>query len=62
MSSSELNEGDEIMLLDSKQRRYLVTLQSGKEFHSHAGFIPHDEIIGAGEGAVLTSTRGASYT
>lgn len=50
------------MLLDSKQRRYLVTLQSGKEFHSHAGFIPHDEIIGAGEGAVLSSTRGASYT
>ena len=51
-----------VLLLDSKQRRYLVTLQSGKEFHSHAGYISHDEILGAGEGALLRSTRGASYT
>ena len=51
-----------VLLLDSKQRRYLITLQSGKEFHSHAGFIEHDEILGAGEGALLRSTRGASYT
>lgn len=62
MSASELHEGDVVVLLDNKHRRYLLTLQSGKEFHSHAGYIAHDEIIGAGEGAVLTSTRGATYT
>lgn len=62
MSASELHEGDLVLLLDSKSRRYLVTLQAGKEFHSHSGFIPHEEIIGAGEGAVLKSTRGATYT
>mgnify|MGYP000965603034 CR=1 FL=1 len=51
-----------VLLLDSKQRQYLVTLQLGKEFHSHAGYISHEEIIGAGEGVTLRSTRGASYT
>ena len=59
---SMLSEGDLVLLLDSKARRYLLTLQPGKEFHSHAGYISHDEIIGAGEGATLRSTRGATYT
>lgn len=59
---TNLREGDLVLLLDSKQRQYLVTLQAGKEFHSHAGFISHEEIIGAGEGVTLRSTRGASYT
>ena len=60
--TTELQEGELVLLLDSKQRQYLVTLQSGKEFHSHAGYISHDEILGAGEGVTLRSTRGASYT
>ena len=45
--TAELQEGELVLLLDSKQRQYLVTLQSGKEFHSHAGYISHDEILGA---------------
>jgi len=57
-----LRDGELVLLLDSKHRQYLVTLQSGKEFHSHAGFISHDEIIGIDEGVTLRSTRGASYT
>jgi tRNA (adenine57-N1/adenine58-N1)-methyltransferase len=54
--------GDKVLLLDNKQRRYLITLADGAEFHSHAGFIPHTELIGRPEGIVLKSTRGASYT
>ncbi len=53
--------GDLVLLLDSKGRRYLVTLESGREFHSHAGYIPHDDIIGAPDGATLKSTRGGEY-
>ncbi|MFM8907098.1 MAG: SAM-dependent methyltransferase, partial [Actinomycetota bacterium] len=26
--------------IDSKERRYLVTLEPTGEFHSHAGFVP----------------------
>ena len=57
-----LGEGEMVLLLDSKARRYLVTLTSGKEFHSHSGYIAHDEIIGVDEGTTMRSTRGATYT
>ncbi len=59
---SALREGELVLLLDAKDRRYLVTLQSGKEFHSHSGIVAHDEIIGAGEGSSFRASRGANYT
>ena len=31
--------GEQVLLLDTKQRRYLVTLKAGGEFHTHAGFV-----------------------
>jgi tRNA (adenine57-N1/adenine58-N1)-methyltransferase len=54
--------GDRVLLVDSKQRRYLVTLAEGGEFHSHAGFVPHEQLIGQEDGTVVTSTRNAKYT
>jgi tRNA (adenine57-N1/adenine58-N1)-methyltransferase catalytic subunit len=54
--------GDRVMLLDSKRRRYLITLADGGEFHSHAGFVPHGDVVGCAEGSVVRSTRGAEYT
>jgi tRNA (adenine57-N1/adenine58-N1)-methyltransferase catalytic subunit len=54
--------GDKVLLIDSKQRRYLVTLAEGGEFHSHNGFVPHADMIGHGEGLALRSTKGATYT
>lgn len=53
--------GDKVLLLDSKQRRYLITLAAGAEFHSHNGLFPHDELIGRPEGTVMATTRGGSY-
>ena len=54
--------GEKALLIDAKQRRYLITLVEGGEFHSHNGFVPHDELIGQREGIVARSTRGATYT
>jgi tRNA (adenine57-N1/adenine58-N1)-methyltransferase len=54
--------GERVLLLDHKRRRYLVTLADGGEFHSHAGYVPHDLMIGREEGVVVQSTRGAEYT
>jgi len=59
--SRPLEAGERVLLIDSKKRRYLVTLQAGGEFHSHAGFVPHDAIIGQAEGLLVPSTRNASY-
>ncbi len=58
----QLEYGERVMLLDSKKRRYLVTLAEGGEFHSHAGFVTHTDIAGQAEGIVVRSTRGAEYT
>jgi tRNA (adenine57-N1/adenine58-N1)-methyltransferase len=59
--SRPLDAGERVLLIDNKKRRYLVTLQVGGEFHSHAGFVPHDDIIGRSEGILAQSTRNASY-
>ena len=53
-----LRMGERVILLDSKRRRYLVTLRDGGEFHSHAGFVPHADIVGRPEGTVVRSTKG----
>ena len=54
--------GERALLLDTKRRRYLVELKEGGEFHSHAGFVAHSDIVGAPEGVVVRSTKGAEYT
>jgi tRNA (adenine57-N1/adenine58-N1)-methyltransferase len=54
--------GERILLFDAKGRRYLVNLESGGEFHTHSGPVPHDLLIGAHEGSEVRSTRGARYT
>jgi tRNA (adenine57-N1/adenine58-N1)-methyltransferase len=53
-------EGDQVLLIDAKKRRYLVTLAPGGEFHTHAGVIAHDDLIGATEGTSFRSNRGAA--
>lgn len=53
--------GDLVQFIDNKNRRYLVTLEEGGEFHSHAGLIAHDDVIGRDEGRVLKSSRGGTY-
>jgi tRNA (adenine57-N1/adenine58-N1)-methyltransferase len=54
-------DGDQAMMCDSRGRRYLIVLRSGQEFHSHAGYIPHDSIIGQPEGTWLRSTTDARF-
>jgi tRNA (adenine57-N1/adenine58-N1)-methyltransferase len=53
--------GDRALLIDQKKRRYLVTLRDGAQFHSHAGFVEHDAIIGTPEGSTVRSTKGSAY-
>jgi tRNA (adenine57-N1/adenine58-N1)-methyltransferase catalytic subunit len=38
-----------------------VTLKAGAQFHSHAGYLDHDAIIGAAEGSTVRSTKGSPY-
>jgi tRNA (adenine57-N1/adenine58-N1)-methyltransferase len=51
--------GDRVLLVDTKRRRHLVTLTEGGEFHSHAGVLSHDDLLGRDEGITVRTTRGA---
>ncbi len=53
--------GDLVLLIDRKKRRYLVRLAEDAQFHSHAGFLGHADIVGQPEGFVARSTMGAAY-
>jgi tRNA (adenine57-N1/adenine58-N1)-methyltransferase len=53
--------GDLVQLTDPKGRMHTIELVAGKEFHTHRGFIAHDELIGSPEGVVVTSTGGTAY-
>jgi tRNA (adenine57-N1/adenine58-N1)-methyltransferase len=53
--------GERALLLDSKGRRYLLTLGPGGEFHTHAGFVRHDDLLGSEEGVSVRSTAGGRY-
>jgi tRNA (adenine57-N1/adenine58-N1)-methyltransferase len=54
--------GEQTLLIDAKGRRYLVTLEPGGEFHSHAGVLRHDDVLGADEGVTARTTLGARLT
>jgi tRNA (adenine57-N1/adenine58-N1)-methyltransferase len=53
-------DGDQVLLIDAKKRRYLVTLTTGGEFHTHAGVVAHDDLIGAAEASSVRSSRGST--
>ena len=53
--------GDRVQLTDSKGRLHTITLESGREFHTHQGRLLHDSLIGAPEGSVVLNTAGVEY-
>src|SRR3954451_1427164 len=53
--------GDLVQLTDPKGRHHTIELVAGKDFHTHRGFIAHDDLIGQPEGIVVTSTGGTTY-
>jgi tRNA (adenine57-N1/adenine58-N1)-methyltransferase len=61
LGSGPFKAGDRVQLTDSKGKMYSFFLQPGNQWHSHKGWINHDEIIGKEEGVVLLSSSGTSY-
>jgi tRNA (adenine57-N1/adenine58-N1)-methyltransferase catalytic subunit len=53
--------GDQVQLTDPKGRMHTITLQPGRDFHTHKGSFGHDEVIGRPEGWVVTNTGGVQY-
>jgi tRNA (adenine57-N1/adenine58-N1)-methyltransferase len=59
--SGPLAAGERVLLIDAKDRRYLVTLVPGATFHTHAGVVSHDDVIGATEGCSVAGSTGRAF-
>jgi len=53
--------GDRVQLTDPKGRMHTITLEAGREFHTHRGFLRHNDLIGAPDGSTITNTAGTQY-
>jgi tRNA (adenine57-N1/adenine58-N1)-methyltransferase len=53
--------GERVQLTDPKGRLHTITLEPGGEFHTHRGFLRHDDLIGAPDGSVVTNTAEVQY-
>ncbi len=51
-----------MQLTDSKGKLYSFTITLGKEWHTHKGWITHDDLIGMPEGSVISTTAGLKFT
>jgi tRNA (adenine57-N1/adenine58-N1)-methyltransferase len=49
-----LAAGDQVQLTDAKGRMHTITLQPGKQFHTHKGILEHDALIGGPDGVAVT--------
>ncbi len=54
-------EGERVQLTDPKGRMHTITLGAGKQFHTHRGYLRHDDLIGAPDGSTVTNTAGTEY-
>ncbi len=50
--------GEQALLIDARDRTYLMVLEAGATYHTHAGTLAHDDIIGRPEGTRLETSRG----
>ena len=61
MSDATLRAGERVMLIDAKDRHYLVTLEAGGSFHTHAGIVSHDAVIGLVEGSTVAASNERAF-
>lgn len=54
-----LRPGDWVLLVDPKDRRYLVRLEAGRRFDHHVGSVTHDQILQAGYGGRVRTSKDA---
>jgi tRNA (adenine57-N1/adenine58-N1)-methyltransferase len=60
-ATGDFKAGDSAQLTDPKGHLHTVILEPGKQFHTHRGAIEHDDLIGAPEGSIVTSTNNTPY-
>ncbi len=60
-SKSLFHYGDRVQLTDAKGKLHTITLKEAGEWHTHKGWLIHDQIVGAPEGSVVETTSGLKF-
>lgn len=60
-ATSLLRAGEDVLLVDRKNREYLRTLSPGKTIHLRSGSFALDEIIGLPEGSLVANSGGEKF-
>lgn len=58
---SNFNVGDRVQLTDAKGKMHTITLQLNQEWHTHNGWLVHNEVIGLPQGSVVETTGGLKF-
>lgn len=56
-----IQDKDLAMLIDKADKAHLITIQGGRKFETHHGFILYDAMIGRAWGSIIHSSLGAPY-
>ena len=57
----EFSYGDRVQLTDAKGKLHTITLKPGGEWHTHKGWLIHDQIVGMPQGSVVETTAGLKF-
>lgn len=57
----EFAYGDRVQLTDAKGKMHTITLKEGGEWHTHKGWVVHDEVVGLPQGSVVETTAGLKF-
>jgi tRNA (adenine57-N1/adenine58-N1)-methyltransferase len=61
MNRGPFAAGDRVQLTGPRDRLHTITLEAGRQFHTHRGALDHDAIIGQPEGCVVRASNGDGY-
>jgi len=53
--------GDRVQLTDAKGKLHTITLKEGGEWHTHKGWLIHDQIVDLPQGSVVETTAGLKF-
>src|ERR1019366_3191553 len=57
----EFQYGDRVQLTDAKGKMHTITIKEGGEWHTHTGWLIHDQIVGMPQGSVIETTAGLKF-
>ncbi|MEM1770355.1 MAG: tRNA (adenine-N1)-methyltransferase [Nitrososphaerota archaeon] len=57
-----IREGDRVLLVTEKGKRYLVEVVSGKKYHTSEGYLDLGELVGKRYGCIVKSNIGSTWT